>query len=139
MFQMETDRNLLFGILALQMDFVTRDDLITGMNSWILEKNRALGEILVERGALAAADRFLLEPLVRRHIEQHGDDPARSLASLSSVDWLRVDLASAAQADLDVRESLGRLKDPLPIRPWDEVRQHHTLTGPVRPARGSGS
>ncbi len=109
---METDRNLLFGILALQMDFVTRDDLITGMNSWILEKNRTLGEILVERGALSAADRFLLEPLVRRHIEQHGNDPARSLESLSSVDWLRVDLASAAQGDLDVRESLGRLKGP---------------------------
>ena len=52
MLQMETDRNLLFGILALQMDFVTRDDLITGMNSWILEKNRTLGEILVKRGSV---------------------------------------------------------------------------------------
>jgi hypothetical protein len=38
------DRNLLFGILALQMDFVSRDALITAMKAWILAKNRPLGE-----------------------------------------------------------------------------------------------
>jgi hypothetical protein len=34
------DRNLLFGILALQMDFVSRDGLIKGMNTWVLDKTR---------------------------------------------------------------------------------------------------
>ena len=28
------DRNLLFGILALQMDFITRDQLVAAMNAW---------------------------------------------------------------------------------------------------------
>src|SRR4051794_7147566 len=37
------DRNLLFGILALQMDFVPRDQLITAMNAWVLDKARPLG------------------------------------------------------------------------------------------------
>jgi hypothetical protein len=32
------DRNLLFGILALQMDFISRDALIQGMNAWVLDK-----------------------------------------------------------------------------------------------------
>ena len=58
----DTDRNLLFGILALQMDFITRDDLIAAMGAWALEKHRPLGEILVERGALEPGHRALLEP-----------------------------------------------------------------------------
>ena len=47
------DRNLLFGILALQVDFVTRDDLVAAMNAWALAKHKPLGQILVETGALA--------------------------------------------------------------------------------------
>jgi hypothetical protein len=29
-----SDRNLLFGILALQMDFIGRDPLIAAMHAW---------------------------------------------------------------------------------------------------------
>jgi hypothetical protein len=42
------DRNLLFGILALQMDFIGRDDLIAAMSAWVLDKGKPLGQILVE-------------------------------------------------------------------------------------------
>jgi hypothetical protein len=45
------DRILLFGILALQMDFISRDALIQGMNAWVLEKARPLGALLLEQGA----------------------------------------------------------------------------------------
>ena len=38
-----SDRNLLFGILALQVNFISRDALIKGMNAWVLEKHRPLG------------------------------------------------------------------------------------------------
>ncbi len=38
-----SDRNLLFGILALQVNFLTRDALVKGMNAWVLEKHRPLG------------------------------------------------------------------------------------------------
>src|SRR5262245_62063436 len=65
------DRNLLFGILALQMDFITRDALVAAMNAWVLEKSKPLGQILVERGDLDAVNRALLEPLVEAHIRQH--------------------------------------------------------------------
>ena len=34
------DRNLLFGILAVQLDFVSRDALIDAMNAWLLKKAR---------------------------------------------------------------------------------------------------
>ena len=44
------DRNLLFGILALQLDFITRDALVKAMNAWVLEKAQPLGHILQEHG-----------------------------------------------------------------------------------------
>jgi eukaryotic-like serine/threonine-protein kinase len=39
MSQADTDRNLLFGILALQMDFISRDALIAAMNAWVIQKH----------------------------------------------------------------------------------------------------
>ena len=61
---MSNDRNLLFGILALQMDLVSRDALIRAMSAWVLRKNAPLGQILQEQGALTAADRALLDSMV---------------------------------------------------------------------------
>lgn len=49
------DRNLLFGILALQMDFITRDQLVAALHAWVLAKHRPLGEILVEQKAMPSA------------------------------------------------------------------------------------
>ena len=37
------DRNLLFGILALQMDFIRRDALVKAMHAWVLDKAKPLG------------------------------------------------------------------------------------------------
>ena len=57
------DRNLLFGILALQMDFISRDAVIAGMHAWVLDKTR-LCDILVEQNACLAMvhDRLPLRP-----------------------------------------------------------------------------
>src|SRR5436305_1754615 len=59
------DRNLLFGILALQMDFVSRDALIAAMNAWVLQKSESLGQLLCAQGKLSAERRALLEALVQ--------------------------------------------------------------------------
>jgi formylglycine-generating enzyme required for sulfatase activity/tRNA A-37 threonylcarbamoyl transferase component Bud32 len=79
------DRNLLFGILALQMDFVSRDALIASMNAWVLDKAKPLGQVLREQGKLTEDEHALLEALVRKHLEKHGNDPERSLAALGPV------------------------------------------------------
>src|SRR3954454_17552835 len=104
----DADRNLLFGILALQMDFISRDALVAAMNAWVLEKAKPLGQVLVERGDLAPANRALLEPLVDAHVRQHGGDPHRSLAVMSSV--TPVLEALAAVDSPDVRASLAALR-----------------------------
>src|SRR5947199_778617 len=86
------DRNLLFGILALQMDFISRDALIAAMHAWVLDKSKPLARILVEQGALPAGRRALLEPLVEEHVGQHGNDPEKSLAAVSSACWVHEEM-----------------------------------------------
>jgi hypothetical protein len=54
------DRNLLFGCLALQNNFISREELITAVSAWLVDKSRALDEILRERGALAEEQRKLV-------------------------------------------------------------------------------
>jgi serine/threonine-protein kinase len=101
------DRNLLFGVLALQMDFISRDALIRAMNAWVLEKTKPLGQILEDQGALRGDAHTLLEALVRKHLELHSGDPERSLASVSSLGSAREDLRQIA--DPDVQASLARM------------------------------
>jgi hypothetical protein len=76
------DRNLLFGILALQMDFIDRDELVAAMNAWILDKSKPLGQVLRDHGALSGERRALLEALVQEHLKQHDNDPEKSLAAV---------------------------------------------------------
>jgi WD40 repeat protein/tRNA A-37 threonylcarbamoyl transferase component Bud32 len=102
-----TDRNLLFGILALQMDFISRDALVRAMNAWLLEKTKSLGQILVEQRVLSGERRALLETLVGEHLKQHGDDPHQSLAAVNAADPVRQELQQLA--DPDLHASLARL------------------------------
>jgi serine/threonine-protein kinase len=116
------DRNLLFGILALQMDFVTRDALLTAMNAWVLAKHKPLGQILVEQGGLAPEEHALVEAVVHRHVHNHGGDPQRSLAAVSSLHSLRQELEQVADPDLQASLALvsaGRPAEPDPNRTSD--------------------
>lgn len=79
------DRNLLFGILAVNLNFITRDQLIVAMNSWVLDKRKPLDAILLEQKSLSPERHTLLQALVVEHLKQHHDDPQQSLAALSSV------------------------------------------------------
>jgi serine/threonine-protein kinase len=93
------DRNLLFGILALQMNFVGRDALVAGMHAWVLHKDRPLGEILLEQGRLTPAQFQALEVLLVQHIEAHGD-PQRSLQALPAAASVRPLLTPINDADV---------------------------------------
>jgi serine/threonine-protein kinase len=105
---MNADRNLLFGILALQMDFIDRGALIAAMNAWVLAKGQPLGQILLAQGKLSHEHLQLLDALVAAHLRAHGGDADRSLAALSSVGSIRQDLQ--AVADPDVQASLARTR-----------------------------
>src|SRR5436190_13656293 len=111
------DRNLLYGILALQMDFVSRDQLIDAMNAWVLQKQTPLEEVLRAKGHLEAEDAAVLGPLVARHLRKHGNDARRSLASLQVERLIREALSRVA--DGDVQSSVGAFdtRGGAPTRP----------------------
>jgi tetratricopeptide (TPR) repeat protein/tRNA A-37 threonylcarbamoyl transferase component Bud32 len=99
------DRNLLFGILALQMDFIDRDQLVAAMHSWVLDKTQTLGSILVAQGALTPKRLTLLDTLVEEHLSEHDNDPSQSLAAVSAAGVARSALAQVA--DPVVRATLS--------------------------------
>ncbi len=96
----DTGRDLLLGVLALQNNFIGRDDLLGAFAAWVADKTRPLGRILVERDALDEARRALLEALVAEHLKQHGGDTEASLAAVSSLGPVRADLERLGDADL---------------------------------------
>ena len=95
----QADRNLLFGILALQMDFITKDALVGAMNAWVLNKQARLGDLLVERKVLDSDRRSLLNALVDEHVKLHGG-VEQSLAALSAAETVVEELRSIADADV---------------------------------------
>jgi hypothetical protein len=60
-----------------------------------------LAEHLERAGALAPEDRRAIEPLIAAHVRRHGNDPQKSLASLSSADRLKRDLAGIDDSELE--------------------------------------
>jgi WD40 repeat protein/serine/threonine protein kinase len=102
-----SDRNLLFGVLALQMDFLDRDALIAAMQAWIHDKTKPLGDILVEQQALRPDERDVLDALVQKHLDRHRGDVENSLATVNVPTPLLEELRSLA--DPDVQAHLARL------------------------------
>jgi len=95
------DRNLLFGVLALQMDFIRREDLIAATSAWVLDKSQGLDQILLKRQALKTDEHALLVALVAKHLAKHNDDPQQSLAAVSSVGSVRDELRKLGDSQLD--------------------------------------
>src|SRR5436309_2369803 len=95
-----SDRNLLLAVLAVQNEFITRDQLIDGMNAWIKAKHRPLGELLHERGALDDMALGLLDALVDRRLARDGGDAEASLRSLMVGTTTLEVLASMADPDV---------------------------------------
>jgi WD40 repeat protein/serine/threonine protein kinase len=110
------DRNLLFGILAVQLGFVSQDSLIEGMKRWLLDKQRPFGDILRDQGHLSDDRIQLLTALVAEHLNQHDDDAQKSLAAISSIPpTLKQDLASLP--DDDVRHTVEYIGSRPPTPP----------------------
>jgi serine/threonine-protein kinase len=106
--QLTTDQTLLFGLLALQLDFIDRDHLVAALHAWVDEKTRSLTDILHEQGVLTAGSARLLELVVEEHVRTHGSDARRSLTALSSRGGVPEGLL--AIDDPDLQASLENLR-----------------------------
>jgi WD40 repeat protein/serine/threonine protein kinase len=126
------DRNLLFGILAVQLDFVTKDALVAAMGAWLLDKAKPLGDVLRDQGHLSPDRLQLLTALVAEHLKQHGDDPQKSLAALSSIPPTLVPQL-AALPDEAVQQSIAHIAVNLPTAPSPEPDPYETSPQPGPP------
>src|SRR5581483_2961914 len=71
---MDADRNLLFGVLALQADLIDRGQFVEACTLWGARKSVPLADLLVERGWLLPDDRAHVDYLVERKLRKHGGD-----------------------------------------------------------------
>jgi hypothetical protein len=127
------DRNLLFGIIALQMDFISRDQLIAAMHAWLLDKATSLGQILENQGALTAVRRSLLDTLVDEHVKLHDGDLHKSLAALVAIDSAREELSRIA--DPDITASLVQVRAATMAPDGDPFRTTTALPAVERRSR----
>jgi tetratricopeptide (TPR) repeat protein len=96
---MDTDRNLLFAVLALQAGLLDRDRFIEGCALWVTRKDVPIGELLVERGWLTADARAVVEPLLELQLRR------------------RDGAGGASLGDTDVQQSAAALPCPAPVDP----------------------
>jgi tetratricopeptide (TPR) repeat protein/tRNA A-37 threonylcarbamoyl transferase component Bud32 len=103
---MDADRNLLFGVLALQADIVDADRFAETCSAWAARKTMPLADLLHERGWITAEERDHVEFLLERKLRKHGGNAQASLAAAADY---RVRSLIAAADDLAVRNSIADL------------------------------
>jgi eukaryotic-like serine/threonine-protein kinase len=95
------DRDLLFGLLALQVGLIDQGQLVAAFQAWARDKRRPIADYLVSRGALDAEQCALLDALAVQHLKKHGDDATQSLRAIDAGWSTRESLARVADCDLD--------------------------------------
>src|SRR5262245_21534004 len=96
----DTASNLLFGLLALQNNFISRDVLVAAFGAWIADRTKPLDQILLDQGHLDADCHALLMGLVRQHLKLHDNDPEKSLKDLSAIGSVFHRLVGLGDTDL---------------------------------------
>jgi PAS domain S-box-containing protein len=102
---MHTDRNLLFGVLALQADLIDSHQFVEACTLWTSRKNVPLADLLIERGWIEPTDRLHVDYLLERKLKKHGGSARATLA------WVPNDVkrSLAALEDADIQQSLTDL------------------------------
>jgi serine/threonine-protein kinase len=99
----DSDRNLLFAVLALQADLIDQERFVQACTLWASRKDRPLATLLVEQGWLSAEDRADVERLLARKLKKHNGDAHASLVEAAGI---QARTALACIADPDVERSL---------------------------------
>jgi hypothetical protein len=98
---MAADRNLLFGLIALQNVLIDQSQLVNAFRAWTRAKDRSLAHHLEASGDLTSAKRALLEALVEVHLEAHGGDVGKSLAAISAGKFPQESLARIRDLEIE--------------------------------------
>jgi PAS domain S-box-containing protein len=122
----DTDRNLLFAVLALQADVLDADQFVQVCTLWTTRKQTPLAALLIELAWITPADRADVDRLLERKLKKHrgdaraglaaaGDDIKRTLAALGDDDIQRslcdLPLSDAPTTIVTVDEDLSTADD----------------------------
>jgi eukaryotic-like serine/threonine-protein kinase len=110
----ETPRDLLFGLLALQIGLIDQDQLIGAFSAWTRARGKALAEILIDRGAIDEESRALLAGMAEKQLKLHGGDTEKSLAAVGVGPSTRQKLTALADTDLTASVALVGSHTPSP-------------------------
>src|SRR3954462_9743878 len=95
------DRQLLFGLLALQNGLIDQVQLVAAFQAWTRDKARPLADPPAGRGALYPEQRAGVDAMVALHLKKHGGDAERSLAAVPAGRSTRERLARLGDAEID--------------------------------------
>jgi eukaryotic-like serine/threonine-protein kinase len=94
----DVNRDLLFGLIALQVGLIDQSQLVAAFQAWVRDKARPLADHLADRGGPDVDGRAAVEAMVALHVKKHGGDTEKSLTSIP--------------AGRSTRERLAALGDP---------------------------
>lgn len=77
---MEQDRNLLFGVFAVQLKMVAPSQIMAAAGAWAADPSKDLPDRLLADGALSPSDRDLIQGLVDHAVNAHDGNAATTLA-----------------------------------------------------------
>ncbi len=85
---MHQEADLLYAVLALQMKFITRDQVRECCNLWSCDPGRSLRSVIESKGYVKPASEKALESMVEAQIAQFGD-AEKALAALRADEDVR--------------------------------------------------
>ena len=129
------DRNLLFGLLALQNGLIDQDQLVAAFRVWSRDKSRQIAEYLVERGDLDADQHNAVAVMLCIHEKKYGGSAEKSLAAIAAGLSTRASLA--ALGDSEIEETLARVGS-VPASSQCDVDPGRTNTYSVGKATSNG-
>ncbi len=90
--------------MAVQNGFINPQQLADAAALWANDKEREIGEILVEQDWISDEIRQVLKTIVEKSVETHGGDAAKSLGSFSGAGEVLRSLGGVD--DREIQESL---------------------------------
>jgi eukaryotic-like serine/threonine-protein kinase len=105
--QNRSDRNLLAGVLALQMSLINESQLIKALQQWVFQKTAILEDILVQQQALNQQGRKFVNDMVEQFLQLHQNDSDSCLQAISSLSSSVANkLLNVGDADIEMSVTL---------------------------------
>jgi hypothetical protein len=101
-----TDFNLLFAVIALQLDMIEQSQFAEACALWGMRMERPMADLLEERNWISPEDRHEISRNLERKLRKHAGDARASLA---------------AAAGASVREVLRSIEEPLVRQTIEEL------------------